>query len=178
MESNKILEILNHYKNFWVSGALEAGIEREILPRCLRQMESKEILLIKGVRRSGKSTLMAQMIRWLLEQGTKPAQVLRVNLEEPLFAVESSIGLLERIYRAYRDQVNPSGKCFLFLDEMQNIPEWERWIRGRSETNDLDQVQKIGEATVRCLPLTIFLLDLIGFLPFPSLCNKGGTSLK
>jgi uncharacterized protein len=80
---------------------------------------------------------MAQMIRILLEKGNNPNQLLRVNLEEPLFAAEYSIELLEQIYRVYREKVCPSGRCYLFLDELQNIPEWEKWVRGRSETENL-----------------------------------------
>jgi len=67
MEASKLLEILNSYNRFWATGAIEAGIPRQVLGRCARELNQKEILLLKGVRRSGKSTLMAQMIRTLLE---------------------------------------------------------------------------------------------------------------
>lgn len=137
MEASKLLEILNSYNRFWATGSIDAGIPREVLASCARELNQKEILLLKGVRRSGKSTLMAQMIRILLEKGQNPNQLLRVNLEEPLFAAEYSIELLEQIYRVYREKVCPAGKCYLFLDEIQNIPEWERWVRGRSETENL-----------------------------------------
>ncbi|MBI5583210.1 MAG: ATP-binding protein [Deltaproteobacteria bacterium] len=137
METDKLLEILNSANRYWSTGVLEAGITREALGRCLRELERKEVLLLKGVRRSGKSTLMAQMIRTLLEKKTNPRQILRVNLEEPLYASGYSLDLLERIYRVYREKVSPSGKCYLFLDEIQNIPGWERWVRGRGETENL-----------------------------------------
>jgi hypothetical protein len=50
---------------------------------------------------------MAAMIGALFETGKKPAQVLRINLAEPLFAAEYSIELLEQIYRLYREKVHP-----------------------------------------------------------------------
>ena len=81
--------------------------------------------------------VLAQIILYLLEKGKKPGQLLRINLEEPLLASEYSLELLEQIYRVYRERINPSGKCYLFLDEIQNIPEWERWVRGRSETENI-----------------------------------------
>jgi hypothetical protein len=137
MDSGKLIEILNTYNKFWSLIPLDTGVRRDVLERCLRQVDSKEILVIKGVRRSGKSTLMAQIIKALLEKGVKPTQVLRVNLEEPLFSPEASIDLLERIYRTYRERINPRGRCFLFLDEIQNVEEWERWVRGRSDTEDV-----------------------------------------
>jgi uncharacterized protein len=120
---------------------------------------------------------MAQMIRLLLEKGNKPNHLLRINLEEPLFAAEYSIELLEQIYRVYREKVCPSGKCCLFLDEIQNIPEWERWVRGRSETENLKIVitgsssrllsREVGaKLTGRHVSFEIFPLSFPEFLRF------------
>lgn len=92
------------------------------MARCLSQVDSKEIVVLKGVRRCGKSTLLAQVMEALLKQGIRPQQLLRVNLEEPLFATEASIDLLEQIYRTWRERVCPEGKGYLFLDEIQNTP--------------------------------------------------------
>lgn len=116
---------------------IEAGIERDLLPVCISQLDNPEVLVLKGIRRCGKSTLMAQIIRELLNRGVHSAAILRVNLEEPLLSTESSVELLEQIYRVYREKVNPSGKCWLFLDEIQQIPGWESWVRGRLETEEL-----------------------------------------
>ena len=137
IESGKIIEILNNYNSFWSTGTIACGIRRDLLESCKRQLDAKEILLLKGIRHSGKSTLMAQMIGTLLDLGKKPVQILRINLEEPLFSADASIDLLERIYRLYRERICPTGRCYLFLDEIQNIPEWERWVRGRNETEDI-----------------------------------------
>jgi len=111
--------------------------KRDLLPDCLRQLDSKEVVVLKGVRRWRKSTLMAQVIRELLARNVQPTSILRVNLEEPLFSSEYSVELLEQIYRTYRDRVQPEGKCWLFMDEVQNVPGWESWVRGRTETEDI-----------------------------------------
>ena len=137
MHSAKLLEILASHNRFWSSGRLEAGVDRDVLPACLRQVDAKEVVVIKGVRRCGKSTLMAQIIRALLARGEAPTAILRVNLEEPLFAPGYGTDLLEQIYRLWRERVQPEGRCLLFLDEVQNIPGWERWVRGRTATEDL-----------------------------------------
>ncbi|HEX5682318.1 MAG TPA: ATP-binding protein [Desulfobacterales bacterium] len=177
MEDGKLLEILNSYNRFWTTGRIDTGIPRDLLGRCIRQLDKKEAVLLKGVRRSGKSTLMAQMIGALLENGKKPTQVLRINLEEPLFAAEYSIELLERIYRLYREKLHPSGRCYLFLDEIQNIPEWERWVRGRGETENLKIVitgsssrllsREVGaKLTGRHVSFELFPLSFAEFLRF------------
>jgi predicted AAA+ superfamily ATPase len=137
MQAAKLYEIISSYNRFWSTGSIDAGIERTILPSCLKQLDSKEVVVLKGVRRCGKSTLMAQIIRELLARKEQAISILRVNLEEPLFSAEYSVELLEQIYRTYRERVQPEGKCWLFLDEVQNIPAWESWVRGRSETEDI-----------------------------------------
>ena len=180
MQSIKLFEIISSYNRFWNTGSIDAGIRRDILPACLGQLDSREVVVLKGVRRSGKSTLMAQVIRELLTRSVTPTAILRVNLEEPLFSSEYSIGLLEQIYRTYRERVNPEGKCWLFLDEIQNVPGWESWVRGRSETEDLkifvtgssSQMlsREIGtKLTGRNVSLEVYPLSFQEFLRFKNL---------
>jgi hypothetical protein len=137
MQTSKLYEIISSYNRFWHTGSIDAGIKRDLLPACLGQLEAKEVVVLKGVRRCGKSTLMAQVIRELLARNAQPTAILRVNFEEPLFSAEYSVELLEQIYRTYRERVQPEGRCWLFMDEVQNVPGWESWVRGRSETEDL-----------------------------------------
>ncbi|MFO7740373.1 MAG: ATP-binding protein [Desulfatiglandaceae bacterium] len=137
MDTTRLLEILVSYNRFWTTGHVEAGISRDLLLRCLSQVDTKEIVVLKGVRRCGKSTLLAQIMDALLGQGIQPRQLLRVNLEEPLFAPEASVELLEQIYRTWRERICPEGKGYLFLYEIQNISGWEGWVRGRSDTEDV-----------------------------------------
>jgi predicted AAA+ superfamily ATPase len=46
---------------------------------------SWEILLLVGARRTGKSTLLYQVIHSLLEKGIQDTAILFINLDEPLF---------------------------------------------------------------------------------------------
>lgn len=137
MYDAKILDILTSYNHFWVSGKVECGVARDILPGCLKQVDSREIVVLKGVRRCGKSTLLAQIVDALLRGGIDQRHVLRLNMEEPLFAAEASVDLLEQIYRTWRERVCPQGRGYLFLDEIQNVPAWESWVRGRSDSENL-----------------------------------------
>ncbi|NLW77730.1 MAG: AAA family ATPase, partial [Methanomicrobiales archaeon] len=177
MNSSKILEILSAYNPFWISGAIDAGIPRDLLPACCAQVQSKEVLVLKGIRRSGKSTLMNQVIQELLKTGIPPVAILRVNLEEPLFAPEYSITLLEDIYRTYRERVYPEGKCWVFLDEIQQVTGWESWVRGRQDTEDIKFFvtgssasilsREIGtKLTGRNVTFEVFPLSFIEYLRF------------
>ena len=85
----------------------------------------KEITIITGVRRAGKSTIMYQMIQRLLAEGIEPEQILFVNLEDKKLAHDS----LEDIYAGYRESMNPGKKAYIFLDEIHKKEGWESWIR-------------------------------------------------
>lgn len=180
MHTTKLYEIISSYNRFWNTGSIEAGIKRDILPVCLGQLDSKEVVVLKGVRRCGKSTLMAQVIQELLTRNVHPAAILRINFEEPLFSSEYSVELLEQIYRTYRERVQPGGKCWLFMDEVQNVPGWESWVRGRSETEDIkifvtgssSQMlsREIGtKLTGRNVPFEVYPLSFQEFLRFNNL---------
>jgi len=101
------------------------GIHRKDYDPLLRSLSIKEITIITGVRRSGKSTLMYQMVDKLLKEGLPPEQILFINLEDHRINDAS----LEDIYQTYREHINPTEKTFFFIDEIQRRENWESWIR-------------------------------------------------
>jgi len=131
------LSILNEWNPWWENKGLIKDLEgtpRPFYKHLLDSVEVKEITVITGVRRSGKSTLMYQIISSLLKKGVNPRQILFVNLEDKKL-VKSS---LEDIYMAYRENLNPSKKAYIFLDEIHRKDGWESWIRKKYDlkTND------------------------------------------
>jgi uncharacterized protein len=84
-------------------------------------------LIVSGIRRCGKSTLLYQ----LLQQ--KYPNALYLNFEDPRL-YEFDIADFHRLDEA----IMLSGSNVLFFDEIQIIPEWERYIRQK-----LDEDYKI-----------------------------------
>ncbi|MCE5348323.1 MAG: ATP-binding protein [Bacteroidales bacterium] len=83
--------------------------------------DSKRILIISGVRRCGKSTLVQQKL-------IKSKAALYINFEDPRlinFTLDD-FSQLEKI-------AEESGKIHLFLDEIQNIDQWELFARMANE---------------------------------------------
>ncbi len=102
-----------------------AGIERHDYRQVIDSIELKEITVLTGVRRCGKSTLMYQMIRKLINKGINPKSILFINFEDQSLNTLS----LDEIYLEYRQKMNPNEKAFIFLDEIQKKEEWGQWIR-------------------------------------------------
>lgn len=131
-----MLDILSKW-NRWGSGRLDSGILRQMTSQILPYVHTPEIVVLIGPRRSGKSTILYQIIDSLEKEGLPKQAILHLNFEEPKLISSLNLKGLDDIYDAYREHIFPEGKAFLFLDEIQNIPDWERWVRARSQTEDI-----------------------------------------
>jgi len=132
MEKSEIIEILNEW-NYW-NRDVPATVKRDIYDHKIAQFMTKdEVVVIKGVRRCGKSTLMLNQIRRLHIEGIPKNEILFVNLEDPRFINHLSLELFELIKETYMEYLNPKGKPYIFLDEVQNIKSWEKWVNKEVE---------------------------------------------
>ena len=135
LTDEEIIEILYEW-NFWRKEQ-NTGIVRKGYVECLRKYsKAKEIIDITGVRRCGKSTLMKQLMKDMISGGTERERILYVNFDEVMFEAELSVELMERIYSAYQKYVNREEESYIFLDEVQNIPKWEKWVRTAYDKHD------------------------------------------
>lgn len=101
-------------------------IKRENYLEKLRTLRDKDLIkVLTGVRRSGKSTLLAMFRDELLAGGVGKSQVQTYNLEEV-----DDLGLRDwkTLHDTITSQLIPNKQNYIFLDEIQNVPEFERMI--------------------------------------------------
>ncbi len=135
MEPQQVIEVLDGW-NFWTKDQ-DIGIERKEYRTIIERLHrTSQIVVLTGVRRSGKSTLLKQYIHFLIRQGMDRKDCLYINFEEPKFIGQLSLDFLQQSYEAYREIVQPKGKPAIFLDEVQLIPGWEKFVRGIHEKNE------------------------------------------
>lgn len=111
----------------------------QYLERLNRLIDVRHVLTLTGVRRAGKSTLMHQLMDKLININGVPAQnVIYLFLEDVL--VQQYLGrgwrALEELYAFYLETYNPQGKVYLFLDEIQGVKEFNRWISSKYERQE------------------------------------------
>lgn len=126
-----------HLWNLWGSWRLPKSFVRSLTKSVCRYVDAPEIVALIGPRRAGKSTMLYQVMQHLLDQGVPTEAILHINCEEPGFSPFLKLDLLDKLYGTYRSKVRPTGKVYVFLDEIQNIPNWERWVRARNDTEDV-----------------------------------------
>jgi len=131
-----LLETLTLW-NRWGKNPLPSGIARDITPKIVPYLHTDEIIPLTGPRRSGKSTVLYQLMDVLEKEGVPEEAVLHINFEEPNLTPLLSTEGLDELYSTFRTHVYPEGKAYLFLDEIQNVPSWEKWVRARTRTEDI-----------------------------------------
>ncbi len=123
MEKEKLKLLI---KEFYES-ELPQVIERKIIDI---DMDTKKIITVFGSRRSGKTYYFYQLIKKLISQGVNKTRLLYINFEDDRilpFSVSDFESLVETYYELYPQ--NKSEEVFMFLDEIQNIDQWEIALR-------------------------------------------------
>ncbi len=103
-------------------------IEREItVPE---EVPLKRAITLIGPRRAGKTYTMLQLIKSLLREKAGIDRIVYINLErtdlEGCTGIDL-VGMLETFYEMHPE--NRKWKIWLFLDEIQNVEGWERFVR-------------------------------------------------
>ena len=127
---NELTTILSEWNQWWSAGVVSSELSGKIrgyTKELIDLTPVREIKILTGVRRSGKSTLFYQIIDWLIKsKKISPKQILLINFEDEALANFT----IEDIFNAYRTDVFPADKIiYLFLDEIQQNRGWEKWIR-------------------------------------------------
>ncbi|MDR0725010.1 MAG: ATP-binding protein [Prevotellaceae bacterium] len=111
-------------------------IERkEYLDKLLSYKEKRIIKVISGLRRSGKSTLLEIYAEKLLQSGVSKEQIQFYNFELPENYLNKS---WDNIYFDIKLKSQEEQPNFVFLDEIQNIPQFEKLVDGLFATPNMD----------------------------------------
>ncbi len=105
---------------------LDTGVPR----RLQIQTVSGKATVCMGVRRSGKSTYMLQIIERLLASGVPRQNIMHLNLfDDRLHALRShNLGLITEAYYSLHPEKKNSETVHFFFDEIQSVPGWEPFI--------------------------------------------------
>lgn len=176
MDKNEILSILKDW-NDW-EGQQDIGTIRSVYLNRLEALiaGSNQIITITGPRRAGKSYLMRQMARRLSDEGVKRENILFVNFEDPRF-VSLDTKLLAQVYDIYKGFLSPTDTPYIFLDEIQEVAGWEKWVLAMHELRKAKIIVSGSNAhllsrelgtllTGRHLDLTVFPLSFAEYLLF------------
>ncbi|MBI5193901.1 MAG: ATP-binding protein [Nitrospirae bacterium] len=92
-------------------------------------LDTGKIISLIGVRRSGKTHVLFSLIKQI-KKTVAPENILYINFEDDrLFPIELKdlSDMLDAYYEMYPDK--KSEKVYFFFDEIQNVENWEKFVR-------------------------------------------------
>jgi uncharacterized protein len=101
------------------------------------EMPPSKIITLTGVRRAGKTYCLYQIVQTLLDRGIPKTHMLFINFEdERLMPMETQeLGLILDAYYELHPETEKK-TVYLFFDEIQNVPGWERFVRRVHESEN------------------------------------------
>ena len=107
----------------------------QYLKELLSFKDANLIKIVTGVRRSGKSTLFDLYKQELLQQGVEEKQIQIIKLEE---LENENLLDYKNLYQHILENIIPNKKNYVFLDEIQNVSDFEKAVRSLFEKGNID----------------------------------------
>ena len=112
-------------------------IQRQDYIEKIKPFINKHIIkVLIGTRRSGKSTMLKQIIDLLLNDGIPQENIVWINFELSDYFEITDIEKLEEYISCQIENV--VGKIYLFFDEIQVVPQWEKLIKSYFAKENFD----------------------------------------
>ena len=104
---------------------VKPGVERPVLRELQKELSNRKIVVLSGLRRTGKSTLMQQMIQFLVrKKGVLAKRIIYMAFSQENNELENIIDrYLKEVLRGTEQEKQ---KIYIFLDEIQYVPQWQK----------------------------------------------------
>jgi hypothetical protein len=130
----EIFETLKKY-NFWNTSIPPNGLSRSYyLDKIDSFIGNNLVKVLVGQRRVGKSYLLRQIIKKLIDNNVPPKNILYINKEFTDFDFISDYLSLDVTINVYKNEIKPTGKIYILIDEVQSINGWERLVNSYSQS--------------------------------------------
>ncbi len=129
-----MLETIRKY-NFWGEEKVSVGyIRTEYINKISNFLGNRLIKVLLGQRRSGKSFILRMIIRKLIESDEVPRNnIFYINKDIRVFDFIENAKILGEVIDEYHKVLKPKGKVYIFIDEIQEIKNWEKIANSLSQ---------------------------------------------
>jgi len=120
-------DILFEWNPWWANEYEFQGVSRDKTKDILRWISRKEIISITGVRRAGKTTLLYEIIGYLINKNKiSPENILFIKADDDRADKDN---LINHAIDEYYKWIAPQSRVFVFIDEIQEIREWQKTLK-------------------------------------------------
>lgn len=98
---------------------------KQYMDKLISLKDKKIIKVITGIRRCGKSTVLSEFKNYLLENKVSKDNIISINFDDKSYnyLLDS-----DSLHQYILDNTNEKKMNYIFLDEIQNVPEFEKCI--------------------------------------------------
>ncbi len=131
---DSLIDSIGKY-NTWQNNRPDPGFIRQgYLKRLENFVGNNLVKVMTGQRRAGKSYLMRQVMLFLIENlKVNPKNIFYLNKEYLEYDAIKGYEDLTKLVSSYKNRFKPKGKIYLFLDEIQNISGWEKFVNAAAQ---------------------------------------------
>ena len=102
-------------------------VERKEYLEKLKIWKDKDLIkVVTGIRRCGKSTLFELFIDYLKSINIDNKHIISINFENP----DNEFNNYKDLYNFVKKQIKDDKQYYIFLDEVQNVPEFQKAVDG------------------------------------------------
>ena len=125
VNDEQVMKVLRQYNPWW---RMPSAIKEESKPqkrlayyealKILTHKSIRRFVVLSGMRRVGKTTILYQMIEHLIDEGVNPRNILYVTFDNPILKLIHA----EHVLSIYEGMYPLEGIRYIFFDEVQECP--------------------------------------------------------
>ena len=102
--------------------------------KIMEYVDTPFIKILTGIRRCGKSTILKLIMQKLRERGIEEKQIVSYRFD----SMEYDGYTAQQMYQKLKSSLEPDKRTYLFLDEVQEIDNWEKIVNSLATDFNVD----------------------------------------
>lgn len=102
---------------------------REALTQIIANLDSRDIILLMGMRQTGKTSLLYLLIDFLLKKKIPENNLFYFSLDDPTIAFSWDKDIKELQYFLEQQKIDKAKKIYIFIDEIQNLQNPTQFLK-------------------------------------------------
>lgn len=124
------IKTISRYNEWWITGKVRKELSfpfrRYLFAKLSKHIKSRQMILLSGLRRVGKTVLMYQLIDTLIKEGGHPKNILYFSFDETKHNIAEIIETYQNevLKRDLSEQ-----RIYFFFDEVHKAKDWSNQIK-------------------------------------------------
>lgn len=132
------------------------------------------VKILAGVRRCGKSTIFEMLVQEIKNKGVSSDNIIERKYNNPDYDDYTT----KKMYADLKNAIKGKGRCYLFLDELQEIGGWEKAVNSLMEDFDVDIYVTGSNSKLMSSEISTYLTGRYVLIPVYTLSFKEYLTFK